>query len=103
MADLPASPQAPAPPGPARTPWRYNRWGSIILSWDFYLGVPAGIALGLLPAFNKSVADTAPTVLLAVGGALVAIAAVVIAVKTIFITLLSPDYLVALQRAPGGV
>jgi hypothetical protein len=41
--------------------------------------------------------------LLAVGGALVAIAAVVIAVKTIFITLLSPDYLVALQRAHGGV
>jgi hypothetical protein len=67
------------------------------------LGVPAGIALGLLPAFNKAVAATASTVLLAIGGALVAIAAVVIAVKTIFITLLSPEYLVALQRAPGGV
>lgn len=86
-----------------KTQWRYTRWGSIILSIDFLVGVPGGIALGLLPGLNKAVAGNATTILIACGGALVAIAAVVVAAKTIFVTLLSPEYTVALQRVEGGV
>jgi hypothetical protein len=101
MAEPPA---AQVPTGtPAKSRWRYTRLGSIVLSIDFLLGVPAGIALGLLPALNKAAADMATTVLIAFGGALVAVAAVVVAVKTIFITLLSPEYLIALERVEGGI
>jgi hypothetical protein len=74
-----------------------------VLSYDFALGIPAGVALGLLPAYSQAVAASVASVLLAFGGALVAIAAVVIAVKTIFVTLLSPEYLVAFEHVRGGL
>lgn len=102
MGDSPASVRTPSR-APVKSQWRYTRWGSVILSIDFYLGVPAGIALGLLPALNKAAADMATTVLIAFGGALVAVAAVVVAVKTILITLMSPEYLMALERVAGGI
>jgi hypothetical protein len=102
MADSPASGGTSAgTSGKAR--WRYTRWGSIVLSIDFILGVPAGTAVGLLPAMNKAVSGNAITILIAFGGALVAMAAVVVAVKTIFVTLLSPEYTAALERVRGGV
>jgi hypothetical protein len=98
-------------PAPARTPttapvkqrWRDTAWGSVIISPDFYLGVPGGIALGLLPALNNAASGMATTLLIAFGGALIAIAAVVVAILTILVTVLSPEYLEALQRLPGGV
>jgi hypothetical protein len=102
MADPPASAHASAGT-PVNIQWRYTRWGSIVLSIDFLLGVPAGIVLGLLPALNKAVSDNAITILIAFAGALVAMAAVVVAVKTIFVTLLSPEYTAALERIEGGV
>jgi hypothetical protein len=98
-------------PAPVRTTggtsvkraWRYTRWGSVILSPDFYIGVPAGIAIGLLPALNKAAGGMATVLLIALGAALVAIAAVVVAAVTIFVTLLSPEYEQVLDRLPGGV
>jgi hypothetical protein len=67
------------------------------------VGVPAGIALGLLPAFNKAAAAMAPTLLIAFGGAAIAVAAVVVAAKTILVALLTPEYMMALERARGGI
>lgn len=98
-------------PAPVRTTggmsvkqgWRYTRWGSVFLSVDFYAGAPAGIAIGLLPALNKASGGMATTLLVALGAALVAIAAVVVAAVTIFVTLLSPEYEQVLDRLPGGV
>jgi hypothetical protein len=102
MDEPPAAAQVSAQT-PVKTPWRYTRWGSIVLSKDFYLGIPAGIALGALPAFSKPVAGQATTLLIAFGAALVAVAAVVVAVKTIFVTLLTDEYITVLERARGGV
>lgn len=102
MGEPPSAAQAP-PREPGESSWRYTRWGSIILSIDFYLGLPVGIGLGALPAFSKPVADLTTTLLIAFGGALVAVAAVVVAVKTIFVTLLTDEYLIALERARGGI
>jgi hypothetical protein len=102
MADAPVS--ADASDGtPGNTQWRYTRWGSVVLSIDFLYGVPAGIALGLLPGLNMAAAGNATVILIAFGGALVAMAAVVVAVKAMFVTLLSPEYTAALERAEGGV
>jgi hypothetical protein len=87
----------------AKRRWRYTSLGSVLLSFDFYLGIPAGFALGILPALNKDAATMATTILIAFGATLIAIAAVVIAALTIFVTVLSPEYLTAIQRFPGGV
>src|ERR1039457_3941082 len=91
MADAPA-PVRTTGGTPVRRAWRYTRWGSILLSVDFYAGVPAGIAIGLLPALSKAAAGMATTLLIALSATLVAIAAVVVAAITIFVTLLSPEY-----------
>ena len=102
MADAPA-PVRTTSGTPVKRPWRYTRWGSVILSPDFYIGVPAGFAIGLLPALNKAAGDMATVVLIALGAALVAIAAVVVAAMTIFVTLLSPEYEQVLDRLSSGV
>jgi hypothetical protein len=102
MGDPPVSVRPPVGP-PAKTPWRYTRLGSVLLSVDFYLGVPAGIALGLLPALSKPASGMATTLLIALGAAAVAVAAVVVAAKTIFVSLVTPEYMVVLERARGGV
>jgi hypothetical protein len=102
MADAPVPVRA-ASDAPVKRRWRHTSWGSIVLAEDFYLGVPAGIALGTLPAFNNASAGMTTTVLISFGAALIGIAAVVVAVKTIFVTLIGPDYLVVLERVPGGV
>jgi hypothetical protein len=102
MTDAPAP--VPTSSGPSvRRRWRDTAWGSVVLSYDFYCGVPAGIAIGVLPAFVKAAASMATTLLIAFGASLLGIAAVVVAALTIFVTVLSPEYLVALQRLPGGV
>ena len=99
--------EAPAPvrssTASVKRRWRDTSWGSIVLSYDFYFGVPAGIALGTLPAFSKAAAGMATTLLITFGASLLAIAAIVVAALTIFVTVLSPEYLVALQRLPQGV
>ena len=102
MADAPVPVRATSA-APVKLPWRYTPWGSIVLAKDFYLGVPGGIAIGTLPAFNKASAGMATTLLISFGAALIGVAAVVVAVKTIFVTLIGPEYLVVLERAPGGV
>jgi hypothetical protein len=102
MATAPTSSASQIEPQAKRS-MRYTQWGSILLSFDFYLGVPIGVALGILPAFDKAAATMATTVLVTFGGALVAIVAVVVAAKTIFVTLLSPEYLLALERIEGGL
>lgn len=94
----------PTPAAPQdKQRWRETSWGSVLLSFDCYLGVPAGFALGILPALSKGASGMATTVLIAFGGALVAIAAVVVAALTIFAALLSPEYLIVIQRKEGGV
>lgn len=102
MADPSAPAQTPAST-PVKQRWRYTSWGSIVLSYDFYIGVTAGFGIGLLPALSKNAASTAIAILIAFGGALVAIAAVVVAALTIFASVLSPEYLIVIERRPGGV
>ena len=102
MADASAPVRTP-PTAPVKRRWRDTSIGSVVLSYDFYLGVPAGIAIATLPTFNKAAAGMATTILIAFGAALLAIAAVVVAALTIFVTVLSPEYLAALERLPHGV
>jgi hypothetical protein len=100
------SPEGQSPQGSAtvkKTSVRYSRVGSIFLATDFLFSLPVGATLGFLVGQIDKIGDTAPTILLAYVAALVALAAIVIAAHTLLITLLSPEYLLVLERAPGGV
>jgi len=101
MADLPAtlSPELV----PEKVLWRYTRIGSVVLSYDFYIGVPAGLLTGLIPALSNAAATMASALLIAFGGALAAILAVVVGFKTIFVALMTEEYVTALERAEGGI
>src|ERR1700722_11970028 len=100
------------PPSAKRTPevisskvaWRYTSLGSVVLAPDFYIGVPAGLLAGVIPALlGAATAAMATTVLVAFGGALAALLAVVVAVKTILVSLLTEEYMAVLERADGGL
>jgi hypothetical protein len=85
-------------------PWdKYGRWGSIFRSRDFKYSVPIAIGLGALPAFDTNVAQGTVPILIAFGGALVALASVVIVAITLFVALISPEYLALMQRVHGGL
>jgi hypothetical protein len=86
-----------------KTPFRYSPLGSIVASHDFLISLPVGAVLGFLVGQVAKIGNNAPTILLAYVAALVALAAIVIAAHTLLISLISPEYLVVLERATGGV
>jgi hypothetical protein len=90
--------------GNAPRPWsKYGRWGSIFRSYDFEISVPVAVALGALPAWITSVASGAVPILIASGGALTAIAGLVIVAITLFVGVITPEYLVIMEQVQGGV
>lgn len=84
------------------TPWRYTRIGSIVLSYDFYLGIPVGVAAAAPAAFSSSTLDAMPVILLGIAGLGVAVATVVLTSLTLLLTTMSPEYRAYLQKLPGG-
>lgn len=81
----------------------HTRHGSVLLSIDFLLAVPVGLAAGALVAFADKSADQAGTILLAVTALLATLAGIVLAAHTILVSLLSAEYLVVLERTSGGI
>ncbi|MEV6891013.1 hypothetical protein [Kribbella sp. NPDC051137] len=103
MADSNRPAEAAPPAKTTKESLRYTPAGSVLLASDFLISVPIGAVLGFLVGQIDKIGDTAPTILLAYVAALVALAAIVIAAHTLLITLLSPEYLVLLEHAKGGV
>jgi hypothetical protein len=96
--------KAPVPRGSAnKRPFRYSRVGSVVASRDFEVAVPVGIGFGAFAAYSRSVAADATPILLGLAAGLLALMAVVIAAHTLVVTLMSPEYLEVVKRAPGGV
>ncbi|GAA2205862.1 hypothetical protein GCM10009850_013200 [Nonomuraea monospora] len=84
-------------------PARFGKVGSILLSADFIIALPAGVAGGLLVSLSKAVAAQASTFLFGAAALLGTLAGIVIAAHTILISLMSPEYVLVLERAQGGV
>jgi hypothetical protein len=96
----------PPPDRPAlhtRRSKRYSRAGSVLLAYDFLLALPTGAAAGILVAFSRQPAEQAPTILLAITALLATLAGIVIAAHTIVVSLISPEYMLILERAQGGI
>lgn len=95
MTKRPEGPTLPAP----------RRWGrlrSIVVSWDLWAAVPAGLAVSLLPAYSKAVATPAQLVLLGAAAIGAAVAALVLTALTVLISSITPAYRRVLQKVPGG-
>jgi hypothetical protein len=82
---------------------KFGRWGSIFRSYDFEISLPVSVALGALPAWITAVANGAVPLLIAFGGALAAVGSLVIVAITLFVALISPEYLVIIENLRGGV
>jgi Na+/melibiose symporter-like transporter len=90
-----------APPDTSR--WRYKSVGAVVASTDFYCGVPAGLACGLLPMLSHSVAGNTQTVMLGVTGVAGALVALVLTAMTVLIAVISPAFGGYLDRLPHGL
>lgn len=85
--------------GPRR---RETRLGSVVLSYDFYIGVPAGLVAAVAVGLSDNVQNAAG---LLIGTATVsaAIAALVLTGLTVLLTTISADYRAYLRQLPAGV
>jgi len=91
----------PNPQG--RRPWRYSTLGAILLSPDFYIGVPLGLVCSLPVVFSRTVASSAQTVLLgmsAISGALVALVLTAVSVLVVVVT---PAFGKFIDQTPSGL
>ncbi|WNV83707.1 hypothetical protein [Umezawaea sp. Da 62-37] len=96
------TPAASQPAGKERA-WRYSRVGSIVASPDFYVGVPVGVACGLIPAFSLAAAAATQTVLLGVSAVAGALVALVLTAVTVLVAVITPTFAKMLDKTPSGL
>lgn len=75
----------------------------IVGSWDFYVGVPIGIAIALPTALSDAVAASMGSAFIAACGIAAAIATLVITAMTVLIAIIGPNYRLLLDNVAGGV
>jgi len=95
---------APGPPSQAPSrPWRYRRAGAVLLSPDFYVGVPSGCVIALMPTLSLSAAEPIQAVLLGVSATAAALTALVLTAMSVLVGALTPTFGRLLDQLPGGV
>lgn len=91
---------------PKRSWWRRiitSSLGSIVLSWDFFLGVPIGVAIAFPASISDKVADSMSGALLGVCGIAAGLASLVLTAMTVLIGVIGPAYRMLLDRVTGGI
>lgn len=86
-----------------KTLWRYTRAGSVLGSYDFYLGVPLGIGTAVAVGFFDEFQDAAPGLLMGTAAVSAAVATLVLTSLTVLLTTVSPEYRSVLRQLPEGV
>ena len=86
-----------------RRPWRYRRLGSVLLSYDFFLGVPLGVAAAASTLFSDDVRSSLPGVLVGVAGVGAAVATLVLTSLAVLLGTITPAYRRMLTQVQGGV
>lgn len=81
--------------------WRYGAIGSVVLSPDF-LGVPAGLIVAGPVLCNAGVRNALGGILLAVAAIAAGVAALVLTSLTVVLGLVTPAYRRLLAKTPGG-
>lgn len=84
-------------------PWRYTRLGSVLLSYDFYLGVPLGLGAAVAVGLSSDLRAAAPGLLMGTAAVSAAIATLVLTSLTVLLTTVSTEYRRLLRRTPSGI
>lgn len=80
-----------------------SKIGSVVLSWDCFVGVPVGVAIALPTALSGAVAGSMASAFIAACGIAAAIATLVITAMTVLIGIVGPNYRLLLENVTGGV
>lgn len=86
-----------------RRPWRYSRVGAVLLSPDFYLGMPLGVLAAVSTIISADVRSALPGVLIGVAGVGAAVATLVLTSLAVLLGTITPAYRRMLTQVPGGV
>lgn len=86
-----------------RRPWRYTRVGAIVLSPDFYVGVPLGLAVAVLPTASRAVAASGQTVLLGLSATAAALTGLVLTSVSVLVGAITPAFGKLLELLPNGL
>jgi hypothetical protein len=79
-----------------------TRWGSVLLSWDFLVAVPAGIGVGVAPTVSDSVSKAAPAVLLTETAVSAGILALALAAVSFIAFVVDEQFLRLIRHTVGG-
>lgn len=82
---------------------RYTKVGSVVLSFDFYLGVPLGLFAAFVTLLSEAARTALPSMLMSVAGIGAAIVTLVLTAMAVLIATISPEYSKMLKKVPGGV
>lgn len=82
---------------------RYTPVGSVVLSYDFYLGIPIGVVATLGAIFSAEVREAISGVLIGVAGVGAAMAALILTSLTVVLSTMTPAYRALLKEAPEGL
>jgi hypothetical protein len=91
--------------------WHARAWnnatatavGSVLLSWDFGLGIVVGIGMAAGPAYSSQVADSTATILGGVAAVAAGLASLVLTSMTVLLGVFGPAYTALLNQLPEGV
>lgn len=89
-------------PTETRGAWKYTALGSVLLSYDFYLGVPLGLAAASSIFVDEKIISSLPSLLVGVAGVGAAVATLVLTSLTVLLSTITPAYRAVLDRLPGG-
>ena len=81
----------------------YGKVSAVLLSPDFVGGVAVGVVAGGAVGFSRTLADQAQGTLFVLAQILAALAGIVLAAHAIVVSLISPEYMLILERANGGI
>lgn len=94
-------------PAPARAQasrsWRSTAAGSVVLSADFYVGVPLGLVCSLPVVFSGGVANATQTVLLGISAIAGALVALVLTAVSVLVVVITPAFGKFLDKTPRGL
>ncbi|SPM38659.1 hypothetical protein MNAB215_836 [Mycobacterium numidiamassiliense] len=91
--------------------WRKTAWynavatsvGSIVLSWDFWLGIIVGTAIAAGPTYSPRVADATAAILGGVSAVAATLTSLVLMAMTILVGVFGPAYVRLLNQLPRGL
>ena len=86
----------------SKKPWKYSKVGSIVGSFDFYLGVPLAFFACSIFAFSTAARSNEALILLGSAGLAAAVTTLVVGNMTLLLSLFTKEYISIISNLPSG-